>query len=78
MATVLKSRIATLGMRPPDMSVIAKNYGSVHEIPLIRIQVHPGGAQVSDMQPLITADGAPVAATMPCTWGQLYAAGRMA
>lgn len=45
-------------------------------IPLTRIQILPGMISVEDMQPLITSDGAPVAATSNGSWGQLYRAGR--
>ncbi len=47
------------------------------EVPLARIQIQPGVAYYDTMTYLVTADGAPVVATQPGHWGQLYAAGRM-
>jgi len=52
-----------------------KNYGAVKMTPISRIRIFPGGVIAYD-EPLITADGAPVTATGPGQWGQLYAAGR--
>jgi hypothetical protein len=52
-----------------------KNYGSVKSIPLTRVQIFPGGVLAYD-EPLITPDGAPITATGPFTWGQVYAAGK--
>jgi hypothetical protein len=46
-------------------------------MPLVRIEIRPGGAIVEDMAPLYTAGRTgPVPATAPHTWFQLYAAGR--
>jgi hypothetical protein len=59
----------------PDLSVRGK-YGAPLERPLWRIQIYPGVIAYEDMDPLIAADGAPIAATGPGTWGQLYRAGR--
>lgn len=52
----------------------AKDYGAPTEIPLVRIQVFTNG--VGYDEPLITTDGAPISATSPGQWGQLYKAGR--
>lgn len=59
----------------PDLSVKGR-YNTPAETPLVRIVVTPGTITYEDMQPLIAADGSPIAATAPGTWGQLYAAGR--
>lgn len=75
----LMYRIINVGagkIGPTSVTVIGKNYQAPTDIPLIRIQIQPGVILYDEMQPLITADGAPVAATSPGTWGQLYAAGR--
>lgn len=59
----------------PDLRVIA-TYGAPSLVPLTRIGIYPGMVTYEDMQPLITSDGAPVAATGQGTWGQLYKAGK--
>jgi hypothetical protein len=69
----LKQRIAA--PTEPDLSVVGR-YNTPAEIPTFRIRISPGTLAYEDMQPLIAADGAPIAATGPGTWGQLYAAGR--
>lgn len=51
-------------------------YNTPSETPLTRIRVYPGIISYEDLQPLISADGAPIAATGKGTWGQLWAAGR--
>lgn len=60
----------------PDLSFVGKNWGPT-ETPLVRIQIYPGVITYEDMQamPLIAADGAPIVATAPGQWGQLWAAG---
>lgn len=47
-------------------------------MPTVKIEVRPGGVAVQDMVPLNVGAGtfAPVPATAPHTWFQLYAAGR--
>lgn len=50
-------------------------YNSPTEIPLIHIRIFPGVISYEEMEPLIAADGAPIAATGKGSWGQLYAAG---
>jgi hypothetical protein len=59
----------------PDLSFVGR-YNTPAEIPNFRIQITPDAVVYEDLQPLIAADGAPIAATGPGTWGQLYAAGR--
>ena len=49
---------------------------AVAQIPLSQIGIYPGIATYKSDTPLITTDGAPVKATGPGSWGQLYAAGR--
>jgi hypothetical protein len=71
----LRDRIASNGQIGPDLTVIGKDYNDVKSIPLVRIQIRPGVILYDQLQPLLTSDGAPVAATGPGTWGQLYAAG---
>jgi hypothetical protein len=73
--TTLMKRIITVGTIEPQLTVVGKDYQDVKQIPLMRIRIFPGMLAVEDTQPLITADGAPVAATGAGTWGQLYAAG---
>lgn len=60
----------------PDLSIKGRGYMVPNEIPLIHIEIFPGMISYEDMQALITADGAPVAATGHGQWGQLYAARR--
>lgn len=47
-------------------------------MPIVRIQVRPGGVAVEDMVPIYGAGPTrgPIPATAPHTWFQLYAAGR--
>lgn len=59
----------------PDLSIKGR-YNTPAETPSINIQIFPGMISYQDMQPLIAADGAPIAATGAGTWGQLYAARR--
>lgn len=73
--STMRNRLVGVGSVEPNLRVIGENYGPV-TTPLARIQIFPGLIAYEDMQPIITADGAPVAATGPGTWGQLYAAGR--
>jgi hypothetical protein len=72
----LVHRIAAQSGYAPDLSVVGR-YATPTEIPNVRIQMGNGVIAYEDLQPMITADGAPIAATAPGTWGQLYAAGRM-
>jgi len=72
----LKSRIYQQTQLSSPVTVIDKNYGDIRQVPTIRIQVRPGVVMYEDLQPLIAADGAPIAATGKGTWGQLYAVGR--
>lgn len=59
----------------PTLPTDGKDYRAVRQTPLVRIQTqHPG--VIAYDEPLITSDGAPVPATAPGQWGQLYAAGR--
>ena len=69
------NRISTMGQTNPDLSIVGR-YGTPEETPLVRIQVFPGVIAYDELQPLIAADGAPIAATGSQTWGQLFAAGR--
>jgi hypothetical protein len=52
------------------------SYNQPRSIPLTRIQIHPGVIMYDDLQPLVAADGAPISASSPGTWGQLYRAGK--
>lgn len=74
MSTLLQ-RITSVGQVQPNLNVIGKDYNDVKMIPTTRIQIYPGVIMYEDTQPLITADGAPVSATSPGTWGQLWAVG---
>lgn len=75
MMSLLKSRIATQGRNGPDLSIKGR-YGTPQEAPLMRIAIYPNAYRYEDMDSLIASDGAPIAATMPGTWGQLYKASR--
>jgi hypothetical protein len=61
----------------PDLAIKGRLMGPTEQ-PMVRIQIYPGIITYEDMQatPLITADGAPIVATAPGQWGQLWAAGR--
>lgn len=69
----LKHRVTNTAT--PDLHEVGQ-YGTPEEIPNVRIIITPDASHYEDMQPLITADGAPIAATSLGSWGQLYAAGR--
>lgn len=73
--SVFSRRIATQAQ--PDLR-IKGTYNTPTEIPTVNIMVYPDSNVIAyqDMQPLVAPDGAPIAATGPGTWGQLYAAGR--
>lgn len=71
----LSDRIASVGQVNPDLTVVGR-YNTPTETPLVRIQVFPGVIAYDELQPLIAADGAPIAATATNNWSQLYAAGR--
>jgi len=73
--STLSDRIGSVGQVTPNRDIVGKDYNDVKSIPLVRIQIRPGVLLYDELQPLITADGAPVAATGPGTWGQLFAAG---
>lgn len=59
----------------PDPIVGTNNAAT--QIPLIHIGIYPGVISYQELYPLVAADGAPIPATAPGAWGQLYAAGRM-
>lgn len=73
--SALKQRIGSVGQVPANTTVIGKDYMDVKSIPLMRVQIQPGVVLYDELQPLITSDGAPVAATGVGTWGQIFAAG---
>lgn len=74
--STFRDRIAGVGEAKMVRREVAR-YNTMKEIPLVRIMIHPGYVSYEDMEALISADGAPIAATSPGQWGQLYAAGRM-
>lgn len=77
MIAPLKSRIFNqIRMEPPVQMVGGKDYGNIREVPTMRIRIFPGVILYEDLQPLIAADGSPIAATGKGTWSQLYAVGR--
>lgn len=48
-------------------------------MPLVQIEIRPGGVAVQDVSPIYVGGGpghAPIPATAPHRWFQLYAAGR--
>lgn len=75
--TNLQQRMMTVSATGgPDLTEVGR-YGTPAQRPTVRIQIYPGVMTYEDMYALDAADGAPIAATAPGTWGQLYAAGRM-
>lgn len=77
----LLSRIAGHGNGRPtpqtnDLRVVGTN-NSALETPLVRIAIYPGAVAYDEGGPLVAADGAPISATGPGEWSQVYAAGRM-
>ena len=75
MRSMMHQRLASVGTVEPDLRIVGTNLGPT-ETPLVRIQIWPGVIAYEELQPLITADGAPVTATGPGTWGQLFAVGK--
>jgi len=74
--STLSNRIATVQQVNPPL-VEKGRYNAPITTPLVRIAIYPGTITYEDnLVPLIAPDGAPIAATGPGTWGQLYAAGR--
>lgn len=63
------------GMPITDLTVVGMSQGP-NQTPLTRVRVFDGLVAYDDLHPMIAADGAPISATAPGTWGQLYAAGR--
>lgn len=45
------------------------------EMPMVRVQVNPGGVAVEQLVPLITANGAPIPASAPGRYGQVAMTG---
>jgi len=71
--SILRDRIATM----PDTSLRVKGtLGGPMMHPTQQIQIYRGGIASQDLMPLIAPDGAPIPATSPGSWGELYAAGR--
>jgi hypothetical protein len=75
--SVLKNRIAKYGRNEPDLTMVGLSPGTPMMRPVVRISVRPDMLLYEQLQPMISADGAPILATAPGTWGQLYAAGSM-
>lgn len=44
-------------------------------MPMVAVQVGPGGSYVQQMMPIITANGAPIAATAPGRYDQVVMSG---
>jgi hypothetical protein len=81
--SVLRDRIASLAYgRDKDTTIVSNDLVVVGlnqaatDIPLVQVQIHANGISYQDLQPLVASDGAPISATMPGHWGQLYAVGR--
>ena len=75
----MRKRIASTGTNMTTAMGAYHPYGTGATpmvMPLSLVTVGMGGVAVQDMQPLITEDGAIIAATAPGSWGQLRAAGR--
>ena len=54
----------------------AGNQNTPMAMPIAQVIVTTGGASVDELTPIYAADGAPIPATAPGSWGQLVAAGR--
>lgn len=72
--SILKRRIVS--QEAPDLRIVGR-YATPEQTPLMRISILPGTITYETLQPLIASDGAPIAATGPSSWGQLYKAGKM-
>ncbi len=59
----------------PSHSHRGNVFGAVNMQPTVMVGVRAGYITYADMTPLVTADGAPVYATGPGTWGNVYRAG---
>jgi hypothetical protein len=71
------SRVTTPQGSGPNLSVKALPPGAPTAIPLQVVWIFRDGTVATvPADSLITADGAPVYATAPGTWGQVRAAGR--
>jgi hypothetical protein len=71
------SRVKTPQGPGPDLQVKAIPPGTPVAIPLQVVYITQNGTVATvPADSLITADGAPVYATAPGTWGQVRAAGR--
>lgn len=70
----MKDRI--ISQTGADLSIVGR-YNTPEEMPLMRISINPGYVTYEDLVPLIAADGAPIAASTPGTWGQVHAAGKI-
>lgn len=75
--SVLKTRITSYGQSNSDLSIVGIPPGTPMMRPVVRVSIRPDVLLYEQLQPLITADGAPIVASSPGTWGQLYAAGSM-
>ena len=74
-----RGRIAAAGSNTTSAMGTYHPYGTGATpmvMPLSLVTVGMGGVTQQDMTPLITEDGAIIAATAPGSWGQLRAAGR--
>lgn len=77
------TRIVNLDNNAPDYSgnevrnlTVVGMANGPNQTPLSRVRVFDGLVAYDDLHPIIAADGAPISATAPGSWGQLYAAGR--
>jgi hypothetical protein len=71
--SVLRDRI--VGMPLTDLRIKGTLDGPMMH-PTQHIQIYRGTIASQDLMPIIATDGAPIPATSPGTWGQLYAVGR--
>jgi len=54
----------------------AGNQNTPMAMPIAQVTVTQAGLAVNELTPIYAADGAPIPATAPGSWGQLVAAGR--
>jgi len=75
--TALRDRIAACGSAGQMGTYHPYGTGATPMVmPLALVEVHEEGMRVQSMTPIFAADGAPIPATAPGSWGQVRAAGR--
>lgn len=64
------------GMPIRDLTIVGMA-NAPNATPLTRVRIFGNMVAYDDLHPIIASDGAPISATAPGSWGQLYAAGRV-